>query len=146
MKTPAAQELLLAGRMEPGRLARRRFLFFTAIFALTSVAVWFLADLLWRGGLSGIELAILAIFVVLFAHIATGFVTAVVGFYVVNRGGDSARIMTTLPPGEEMTLASTAIVMPVCNEDVSRVFEGLRVVYRSVQETKRLEEDRKSVV
>jgi hypothetical protein len=48
VKTPAAQELLLAGRMEPGRLARRRFLFFTAIFALTSVAVWFLTDLLWR--------------------------------------------------------------------------------------------------
>ena len=36
-------------------------------------------------------------------------------------------------------LASTAIVMPVFNEDVSRVFEGLRVVYRSVQETKKLE-------
>jgi membrane glycosyltransferase len=29
--------------------------------------------------------------------------------------------------------------MPVFNEDVSRVFEGLRVVYRSVQETKQLE-------
>lgn len=139
MKTPAAQPLLLTGRMEPRRLARRRFLFFTAIFVLTSVAAWFMADLLWRDGLTGIEFALLAIFVVLFAHVATGFVTAVVGFYVVNRGGDSARIATTLPPEEEWTLASTAIVMPVCNEDVSRVFEGLRVVYRSVQETKRLE-------
>jgi len=36
-------------------------------------------------------------------------------------------------------LASTAVVMPVFNEDVSRVFEGLRVVFRSVQETKKLE-------
>src|ERR1043165_6428993 len=36
-------------------------------------------------------------------------------------------------------LASTAIVMPAFNEDVSRVFEGLRVVFRSVQETKKLE-------
>ena len=108
--------------MEPRRLARRRFLFFTAIFALTSVAAWFMADLLWRDGLSGIELALLAIFVVLFAHVATGFVTAVVGFYVVNRGGDSARIAMTLPAEEDFALASTAIVMPVCNEDVSRVF------------------------
>ena len=40
---------------------------------------------------------------------------------------------------EEAPLASTAVVMPVFNEDVSRVFEGLRVVFRSVQETKRLE-------
>jgi membrane glycosyltransferase len=31
-------------------------------------------------------------------------------------------------------LASTAIVMPVFNEDVSRVFEGLRVVFKSVQD------------
>jgi membrane glycosyltransferase len=36
-------------------------------------------------------------------------------------------------------LAKTAIVMPAFNEDVSRVFEGLRVVFRSVQETKQLE-------
>ena len=59
MKTPAAQPLLLTGRMEPRRLARRRFLFFTAIFVLTSVAAWFMADLLWRDGLTGIESALL---------------------------------------------------------------------------------------
>ena len=139
MKTPNLQELLLAGRMEPRRLARRRLLFFTAIFALTAVAAWFMADLLWRDGLTGVEVGLLVLFVILFAHVATGFVTALVGFYVVNRGGDSARITTTLPEGEEPLLASTAVVMPVCNEDVSRVFEGLRVVYRSLQETKRLE-------
>jgi membrane glycosyltransferase len=64
---------------------------------------------------------------------------ALVGFYVINRGGDSSRITATLAPGEEPGLASTAIVMPAFNEDVSRVFEGLRVVYRSVQETKQIE-------
>lgn len=139
MKAPVVHDLLLAGRMEPRRLARRRFLFFTGIFALTSVAAWFMADLLWQGGLAGVEIALLALFVLLFAQVATGFVTALVGFYVVNRGGDSARVTTTLPEGEDGLLASTAVVMPVCNEDVSRVFEGLRVVYRSLQETRRLE-------
>jgi membrane glycosyltransferase len=131
--------LLLTGTMDPRRLARRRFCFFTAIFVLTAIATWFMADLLWRGGLHGIEVGILLLFIVLFAHVATGFCTALVGFYVVNRGGDSARITATLPSVGEVPLASTAIVMPVCNEDVSRVFEGLRVVFRSVQETHRLE-------
>ncbi|WP_414660418.1 glucans biosynthesis glucosyltransferase MdoH [Horticoccus sp. 23ND18S-11] len=131
--------LYLTDNMSARRLGRRRFLFFSTIFALTSIATWFMADLLWRGGLSGVEVALLGLFVILFAHIAAGFCTALVGLYVINRGGDSSRIINTLPADEELQLASTAIVMPVFNEDVSRVFEGLRVVYRSVQETKRLE-------
>src|SRR5687768_9118035 len=131
--------LYLTENMGPGRLNRRRFLFFSTIFLLTSLATWFMADLLWRGGLTGIEIGLLILFVILFAHVAAGFCTAMVGFYVINRGGDSSRITNTLPPGDDLVLASTAIVMPVFNEDVSRVFEGLRVVYRSVQETKKLE-------
>ena len=131
--------LFLTDAMDAGRLGRRRLLFFSAIFALTAMATWFMADLLWRGGLSGVEIGLLVLFVILFAHVAAGFCTAMVGFYVVNRGGDSSRILRTIPPGEDPPLASTAIVMPVFNEDVSRVFEGLRVVYRSVQETKKLE-------
>jgi len=125
--------------MTTQRLNRRRFVFFSAIFLLTSLATWFMADLLWRDGISGFEMVLLGLFVILFAHIATGFCTAIVGFYVLNRGGDSCRITATIPEGEAPPLASTAIVMPVFNEDVSRVFEGLRVIYRSVQETKKLE-------
>lgn len=126
-------------RMTAARLNRRRFSFFSAIFGFTSLATWFMADLLWRGGLTGIELALLLLFIVLFSQVAIGFCTAMTGFYVINRGGDSRRITITVDRGEEVPLASTAIVMPVFNEDVSRVFEGLRVVFRSVQETKKLE-------
>lgn len=131
--------LFLTETMNKGRLSRRRFLFFSAIFGVTSLATWFMADLLWRDGLTTIELILLILFVILFAHIAVGFCTALVGFYVINRGGDSSRVTATLNPDEDWPLASTAIVMPVFNEDVSRVFEGLRVVYRSVQETGKLE-------
>jgi membrane glycosyltransferase len=115
--------------------------FFSSIFVLTSFATWFMADLLWRGGLDGIEIALLVLFVVLFAHIATGFCTALIGFFVVNRGGDSCRITNTADwtPGRDQPLAGTAVIMPVYNEDVSRVFEGLRVIYRSVQEARQLE-------
>ncbi|MEO6004243.1 MAG: glucans biosynthesis glucosyltransferase MdoH [Opitutus sp.] len=126
-------------RMTAARLNRRRFSFFSAIFGFTSLATWFMADLLWRGGLTGVELFILLLFIILFSQVAIGFCTAMTGFYVINRGGDSRRITMTVTRGEEVPLASTAIVMPVFNEDVSRVFEGLRVVFRSVQETKKLE-------
>ncbi len=125
--------------MDKRRLGRRRFFFFSAIFGLTSLATWFMADLLWRQGFSVLSGVLLGLFVILFAHIATGFCTALVGFYVLNRGGDSARITATRPEGAEPRLAATAIVMPAFNEDVSRVFEALRVVFRSVQETKQLE-------
>jgi membrane glycosyltransferase len=132
--------LYLTENMGERRLSRRRFLFFSTIFGLTSIATWFMADLLWRGGLTGIEIALLVLFVILFGHVAAGFCTAFVGFYVINRGGDSSRITNTIDPREPVSLASTAIVMPVFNEDVSRVFEGLRVVYRSVQETRNLDD------
>jgi len=123
--------------MNPARLNRRRFLFFSAVFVLTSLATWFVADLYWRdaGGLSGLEIALLVLFVPLFAHISVGFCTAFVGFYVINRGGDSSRISVYAPEGAKPRLASTAIVMPVFNEDPSRVFEGIRVVFKSVQQT-----------
>ena len=121
--------------MDASRLNRRRFVFFSSVFVLTSLATWFVADLYWRGteGLSGLEIVLLLLFVPLFAHIAVGFCTALAGFYVINRGGDSSRISRSSPAGGPYRLASTAIVMPIFNEDVSRVFEGLRVVIKSLQ-------------
>src|SRR5688500_20146108 len=101
--------LYLTEMMGRGRLSRRRFLFFSSIFAFTSIATWFMADLLWRGGLTGIEIGLLILFVILFAHVAAGFCTAMVGFYVINRGGDSFRSMTTLPRGGGTVLGSTVI-------------------------------------
>src|SRR5580704_14605153 len=129
--------IFITEHMDASRLNRRRFVFFSSVFGLTSLATWFVADLYWREleGLSGLEIVLLALFVPLFAQISVGFCTAFAGFYVINRGGDSSRITASSPPGAEPRLASTAIVMPIYNEDVSRVFEGLRVVYTSVQQT-----------
>jgi len=125
--------------MDPRRLNRRRFLFFSGIFVITSLALWVMADLLWQDGITVIEGAILVLFGILFAHIAIGFCTAMVGFYVINRGGDTCRIANTVDWEKDPQLASTAIILPVFNEDVSRVFEGLRVIYRSLEETGKLE-------
>src|ERR1019366_7499429 len=117
--------------MDRARLNRRRFLFFSSVFVLTSVATWFVADLFWKdGAFNGLEVIIILLFVPLFAQISVGFCTAVAGFHVMNRGGDTSRISAARPAGGGYKPASTAIVMPVFNEDVSRVFEGLRVVFK----------------
>ena len=60
---------------------------------------------------------------------------------MVNRGGDSCRIVNTAnaPVAQDQPLAGTAVIIPIYNEDVSRVFVGLRVIYRSLQEARRLE-------
>ncbi|HZZ57535.1 MAG TPA: glucans biosynthesis glucosyltransferase MdoH [Opitutaceae bacterium] len=127
-------------QMDQRRLNRRRALFFSAVFFLTCIATWIMADLLWRDGITKLEVVLLVLFVILFALIAVGFCTAMIGFYVVNRGGDTCRITATLPGDpEDAPLAPTAVIVPVYNEDVSRVFEGVRVIYRSLQKTGRLE-------
>ncbi len=132
-------KLFEADRPNTRRNQRRRFLFFSLLFVLVSLATWFMADLLWRDGVSATGIAILLLFVVLFAHIAAGFCLAMIGFYVINRGGDSCRISRSVDWLADPPLGSTAVVMPVFNEDASRVFEAVRVIFRSVQETKKLE-------
>lgn len=132
--------IFATGQMDKARLNRRRFFFFSSVFVLTSLATWFMADLFWRDGtFSSLEVALMALFVPLFAQISVGFCTALAGFYVMNRGGDYSRISASSPAGGPYRLASTAVIMPVFNEDVSRVFEGLRVVFKSVQQAAGLE-------
>ena len=126
-------------QVDKSRVSRRRATFFTLVFLLTSIAAWFMADLLWRGPVTPVSVLVLILFAILFAHIAAGFCTAMLGLYVLNRG-DPARISRSIE-GEtlaELPLGSTAIVMPVFNEDSSRIFEGLRVIYRSLEHTGRL--------
>ena len=128
-------------QVDRSRVGRRRITFFTLVFLLTSLATWFMADLLWRDGMSAVEWVVLVLFVILFAHIAVGFSTALLGLYVLNRHGDPYRITRSIEgePLAALPLASTAVVMPIFNEDPSRVFEGLRVIYRSLQASGRLE-------
>jgi membrane glycosyltransferase len=48
-------------------VARRRATLFSSAFMLTSLATWFMADLLWSAdGINGLEWALLTLFVILF--------------------------------------------------------------------------------
>ena len=60
---------------------------------------------------------------ILFAWISSGFWTAIAGFFLLLRGRDrfAASQQAVQPLAEGVR---TAIVMPICNEDVGRVFAG----------------------
>lgn len=77
----------------------------------------------------------IALFSGLFAWVCAGFVTALMGLKVMLRGDPMAlpiddTIRRPLPPE-----ARTAIVMPICNEDVDAVFAGLSATCESLAAT-----------
>ncbi len=129
-------------RLDGTRIARRRILVATLTLLLTGPAVLLMADLHWRvGAIDGLKILHLFLFTVLFSLVAFGAVQATMGFFCRRGGGDTNRIMETLSPEDEARAvdAPTAIVMPIFNEDTSRIMEGLRVIYRSLEATGQLE-------
>ncbi len=111
--------------------ARRQVFFFSSVLMLTGFATWVLADILWRGGGSGLELALVILFVPLFGMVTLGFMQALCGFFILWRKRDPYSISRTLPdePPPLRDMPATALVVPIYNEDVSRVYEGLRTIY-----------------
>jgi membrane glycosyltransferase len=123
-----------------GIAARRRIVLLMLILGQT----WLACEFMVRGVLpyhaqEPLELAILCVFAILFAWISAGFWTALVGFATLARGRDRFAITRTVRPdaraSEIPADARTAVVMPICNEDVARVFAGLRATYESVAAT-----------
>jgi membrane glycosyltransferase len=81
---------------------------------------------------STLHLAQVALFTLLFAWVAAGFVTALMGYFVLRRGDRhmlSHRSVAQQPIAAD---ARTAIVMPICNEHVATVFAGLRATAESL--------------
>jgi len=129
-------------QLSPEEAARRRHGMVTIVLLLAGPAVLAIADLHWRTGFDGWKLLHLVLFTLLFLLVALGAAQAVIGFALRRRGGDACRIVDSVEAADEglPIAAPIAIVMPVCNEDVARVIEGLRAVYESVERTGRLPE------
>ncbi len=115
----------------------RQALFLATGGGITIAGAWLLYDLFRSGGVTWLEGILLVLFVVLFGQIAFGFSIAFWGF-VIRLFGEPLEIMRTIealddssPPG------STAIVMPVYNEDAGRIFRALENMLVSVRETGR---------
>ncbi|HEX2750288.1 MAG TPA: glucans biosynthesis glucosyltransferase MdoH, partial [Verrucomicrobiales bacterium] len=124
------------------RIRKRRATFFTLVFVTLVIGIWLLADSLGRDGLNLVEIAMLAVFAPLFYQLGVGFWTALIGLFVSGRRAPDPLNLATSLTFEERTAkltVGTAIIMPVYNEDVSRVFEGLRVIYQSLANKGQLE-------
>jgi membrane glycosyltransferase len=125
--------------MPPPRIARtRRATFFSFVGLGTIVGSWLMYAYLSEHGMRWSEWALLGVFVPLYYQLNVGFWTALFGVWLMNRSEpDALNLWRTLKPEDNNTeiTASTAIIMPVFNEDVTRVFEGLRAIYLSLEQT-----------
>ena len=115
---------------------RRRLVLTILALAQTWLATMMMSAVLPYHGQEPLELAILALFAILFTWVSMGFWTALAGFFVIARGGDRQAISRTAAPDAAIASnARTAIVMPICNENVPRVFAGLRATFESLART-----------
>lgn len=76
-----------------------------------------------------------ALFVLLSAWVLVGFVTALMGFWVSLRGDRHSLSAASVREHPMNPQARTALVMPICHEDVGTVFAGLRATCESLAGT-----------
>lgn len=126
--------------LEPREASRRRNRMIGLVALLALPPILAMADLHARSGFDTWKLLHLILFSVLFSLVALGAAQALIGFFVRRRGVDACRIEASLDPADNDRVlhARTAVVMPICNEDVPRVIEGLRVMYESLEKTGKL--------
>jgi membrane glycosyltransferase len=115
----------------------RVFIFYSSALLLTGLVSMLFADLLWRTGWSASRTILFVVFVILFLLIAVGCMHGVFGF-VLRAFGDPRRITQTDYRNQSIAGTSTAIVFPIYNENIVRVYEGLRATYESLEKTGQL--------
>ncbi len=122
------------------RAARRRHWLLAALVLVPSaVASSYMASVLPQQGRTGLELAIALVFGALFGWISIGFWTALAGCLVLLRGDRFDITREAERAGPISPEARTAILMPICEEPVERVFAGLRSLHRSLERSGALE-------
>lgn len=118
----------------------RRLVLLFLMLGQTALATYYMSTVMPYQGTHKLEIAILALFALLFCWVSAGFWTAMTGFLLLARGKDPFLITKTVVTDAPIAAdARTAIVMPICNEDVARVFAGLRATYESVARTPHLD-------
>lgn len=121
------------------RSARLRRLVLVALtLGQTYIATSLMSAVLPYHGTQALEVAVLILYAILFFWISAGFWTAACGLLVRLRGGDRHAISRSAAADATLGEGRTAVVMPICNENVARVFAGLRATYDSVAESGQL--------
>lgn len=123
----------------------RRLLIGALILSSSFFASLRMADVLPHGGTKKLEVAIVVVFAILFAWISIGFWEAMVGLFTLMRGKDRFAVQERKgwgPGPTEMPgtpLPPSAILFPISNEEVGRVFAGIRSTYESLLATGEIE-------
>ncbi|NDP61046.1 glucans biosynthesis glucosyltransferase MdoH [Polaromonas sp.] len=114
---------------------RRRTVFMLLTLVSTVVATALFADMQPVYDNAFLQYGQLGLFALLSAWVVTGFMTAMMGFYVTLFGDAHTLSAKQVQHHTLDTATRTAIIMPICNEDVSTVFAGLRATCESVAVT-----------
>jgi membrane glycosyltransferase len=109
-------------------LAVRRWLFLFLVVLSTAGAVFKLFQVLRVDGIDVLETLFLILFAVLFGWVTISFWLAVFGVFARLTG---ARLLP-LAQSAQPSSSRTAILMPVYNEDVDRVFSGVQAIFDSL--------------
>ena len=121
---------------------QRRILMIALILGTALIASSYMADVMPHKGTTPLELTIVIVFGALFAWISIGFWESIAGLYTLLRGYDRFAITRSIA-GADSNIepdVRTAILIPVCNEAVNRVFAGLEATYRSLEATGKLQQ------
>ncbi|MEO8603230.1 MAG: glucans biosynthesis glucosyltransferase MdoH, partial [bacterium] len=119
-----------------GEARRRRLLLMVMVLIPSVVASGFMLSVLPHQGRSWLEVAIVVFFGALFGWISIGFWTAMFGFFTLVRRRRSFAITNLPPPPPDFAPGGrTAVVMPICEEPVERIFGGLRAIHDSLART-----------
>ncbi len=114
---------------------RRRRLLLALVAASTALATAALLHSQSAAGHPLLQSLQTGLFALLFAWVSAGFFTAVMGFVAVLRGDRHMLSRDSALKGPLDSGARTALIMPICNEDVRTVFAGLRATCDSLAAT-----------
>jgi len=143
-RMPMAHQLFMdrdlshAERRRKGILALRRSVFFILVAVSTTMAGSAFKTILGAEGLTVLSWIIIGIFVFLFGWISFNFWTVIFGFITALRKTDNE---FPLPKETQPIAPATriALIMPVYNEEMARIYSALRATYESLQKTGQLE-------
>ena len=118
----------------------RRMLLLSLVLIPATIASQFMREVLPYGGRTGLELAIIIVFGVLFGWISIGLWTSVLGFVSLLLRRDRYNLVRASGPMRPIDPAArTAVLLPVFAEDMGRVGAGLRATYQSLAATGELD-------
>ncbi|HVU26574.1 MAG TPA: glucans biosynthesis glucosyltransferase MdoH [Verrucomicrobiae bacterium] len=117
----------------------RLFVFYSTAIVLTGLVSLLFADLLWRTGWSNSRTVLLILFIILFAFAAIGCMHGLYGFAVRILGTRQRITHLADFKNQKIDDTSAAIVFPIYNENIARVYEGLRATYESLAKTGQLQ-------